>query len=521
MRATRLWSTKMEGNGGDKKVVAGAGGSLPNPYGGGFDDVADELEISRRMWSQAENQRISMGNFASKPSILFLRRLTGVLMALTALAGVIVPSQKPAATVAFFIPLLALSIVPALLASEKSISAMVLRSSLWKQGAFIEGLSRDMMAEPGMDRIKAGINDARRHNAVAAILAGVSTLLLVSSAGLETDSLAYNLVLLVTMATSLGLAFHAVFTTDEIRRLGDRLPYLILHAPTHHPTQLDTILGDLVLAHLDPDLTQAWKIWEEDLGDAILTGVDRRQARERLLYLLHLNNSGALSDEETIGEMKEFIKPMKLETILFDENSEFNWRRLQRLIQHARSWRTEVFDLLDRLQNDLLSGSAAVTRDDWRMDLALGNVSNDGTGHLFIAINNQTSENRHLRVEVIVPGGVPESQNHRFELSACPGPKSSLALADSLLEDALDWMPRYLEKGVILWIGLAWKNRSRKQRNIQVILRDDDGVVLDSRIITSEGVATESQLENRRLKRMLGARSIGESDLPTPTLQTA
>jgi hypothetical protein len=155
------------------------------------------------------------------------------------------------------------------------------------------------------------------------------------------------------------------------------------------------------------------------------------------------------------------------------------------------------------------------------MDLALGNVSNDGTGHLFIAINNQTSENRHLRVEVIVPGGVPESQNHRFELSACPGPKSSLALADSLLEDALDWMPRYLEKGVILWIGLAWKNRSRKQRNVQVILRDDDGVVLDSRIITSEGVATESQLENRRLKRMLGARSTGESDLPKPTLQTA
>ncbi|MGY8754935.1 MAG: hypothetical protein ACKVIR_04520 [Candidatus Poseidoniales archaeon] len=520
MRATRLWSTKMEVNGGDKTVVAGTGTALPNPYGGGFVDADDPLEISRRMWSQAENQRIAMGNFASKSSILFLRRLTGGLMAITALAGVVVPSQKPAIAVAFFIPLLALSIVPALLAGERAISAMTLRSSLWKQGAFIKGLSRDMMAEPGMDRIKAGINDARRHNAVAAILAGASLLLLVSSAGLETDGLAYNLVLLVTMATSLGLAFHAIFTTDEIRRLGDRLPYLILHAPTHHPTQLDTILGDLVLTHLDPDLTQSWKIWEGELGEALLPGVDRRQARERLLYLLHLNNSGALGDEDTIGEMKEFIKPMKLSTILFDEDSEFNWRRLQRLIQHARSWRSEVFDLLDRLQNDLLSGSAAVTRDDWRMDLALGTVSNDGTGHLFIAINNQTNNNRHLRVEVVVPGGVPESQNHRFELSACPGPQDSLSLADPLLEDALDWMPRYLEKGVILWIALAWKNSSRKPRNVQVILRDDDGVVLDSRIITSEGVSTESQLENRRLKRMLAARITGESKLPKPILQT-
>ena len=72
--------------------------------------------------------------------------------------------------------------------------------------------------------------------------------------------------------------------------------------------KLDTILGDLVLAHLDPDHSMLWNIWENELPKSLLKGVDKKQARERLLYLLHLNNRGDLTDEETLNELKEFIK---------------------------------------------------------------------------------------------------------------------------------------------------------------------------------------------------------------------
>ena len=83
-----------------------------------------------------------------------------------------------------------------------------------------------------------------------------------------------------------------------------------------------------------------------------------------------------------------------------------------------------------------------------------------------------------------------------------------------MVEDALDWMPKYLEKGVVLWIGVAWNENVKGRRNVQVILRDDDGNVLDSRIIKTNVLVGESNISRQRLKRMLGARVMGESTLP-------
>ena len=205
---------------------------------------------------------------------------------------------------------------------------------------------------------------------------------------------------------------------------------------------------------------------------------------------------------------------MAIETLLFDEKAPFNWVKIQRLISHARAWQVEVFDLLDRLQNDLLAGAASITENPWRMDVALADRCSKRTGHLFIALNNQTEQDRHLRVEVIVPGGMPEKQEHRFELLSCPGPESAVKITDPLVEDALDWMPKYLEKGIILWIGVAWNENVKGRRNVQVILRDDDGNVIGSRIIKTRVLVGESNISRQRLKRMLKARLKGETSLP-------
>ena len=501
-----------------KKVFPGMGSGLPNPYSADFDRAEDSISSSYLDYQSAENHRVKYGKLASNPAVLLTRRIAGLLMAMTALAGVVAPNHpltRPTLMILVWVPMLLISIMPALIAAERAMTALVLRSSLWKEEVIVKGVRRDMMAEPGMDRIKAGLNDVRLHNAIASILAVTSLFLLILAAGLEPNGLAYNLILLITLTTSLALSYHAIFTSDEIRKLGDELPYLALHSPTHHPMKLDTILGDLVYAHLDPDHSLLWNLWEDKLSHSILPGVDKRQARERILYLMHLNSRGNLSDEETLGELKEFIKPMSIQTLLLDEDEQFNWVRLQRLIAHARAWQVEVFDLLDRLQNDLLSGSAAITKDEWRMDLALASQCDNQTGHLFIALNNQTEADRHLTVEVIVPGGMPESQVHRFELSSCPGPDQAVKITDKLVEDALDWMPKYLEKGVILWIGVAWESSVRGRRNVQVILRDDDDTIIGSRIIRTKVLTGDSNLSRQRLKRMLKARAKGEKPLPT------
>ena len=76
-------------------------------------------------------------------------------------------------------------------------------------------------------------------------------------------------------------------------------------------------------------------------------------------------------------------------------------------------------------------------------------------------------------------------------------------------------MPKYLEKGVILWIGVAWKEGIKGHRNVQVILRDDDNIILGSRIIRTQVLTGDSSISKQRLKRMLKARTKGESPLPT------
>ena len=124
--------------------------------------------------------------------VLLTRRAVGLLMAITALAGVVAPNHpltKPTSMILLWIPMLLISIAPAFIAAERAMTSLVLRSSLWKEEAISKGVKRDMMSEPGMDRIKAGLNDIRIHNATASILAGASLFLLILAAGLEPNSL--------------------------------------------------------------------------------------------------------------------------------------------------------------------------------------------------------------------------------------------------------------------------------------------------------------------------------------------
>ena len=74
----------------------------------------------------------------------------------------------------------------------------------------------------------------------------------------------------------------------------------------------------------------------------------------------------------------------------------FNWRTIQRLISHAKGWQPSAFNLIDRLQIDLLSGRPEVSRAKWRMDVALDDICVDGSTNLFISLNNQTYQDLSL-----------------------------------------------------------------------------------------------------------------------------
>jgi len=273
-------------------------------------------------------------------------------------------------------------------------------------------------------------------------------------------------------------------------------------------------LSDLLLAHLDPDLELEWNNWKTELHNSLMPGNDKKQALERLLYLLYLHNLGEITDADVRKEFSTFIIKGKLESILYNQDSDFNWRTLQRLISHANAWQPSAFNLLDRLQIDLLSGKPEISRAKWRMDVALDDLCVGGATNLFIVLNNQTFEKRNVTVEVLVPNGEPETRTHRFELDACPPPRNALKLSATNDEDCLDWIPRYLHKGVVLWMNIAWNRNFYGRTNIQVVLRDESGIVLESKVLTTEVSRKTSNALRKRMLRLEKAREIGEMDIP-------
>jgi len=117
----------------------------------------------------------------------------------------------------------------------------------------------------------------------------------------------------------------------------------------------------------------------------------------------------------------------------------------------------------------------------------------------------------------LVPNGEPESRTHRFELAACPPPRNPLQLSSKNDEDCLDWLPRYLQKGVVLWMNIAWNRSFYGKTNIQVVLRDQENIVLESKVLITEVTRKASNALRKRMLRLDSARKIGEQDIPTST----
>ena len=433
--------------------------SLPDPYGHGFARNEDPLERTREAWERSERFRMKSGQIANNSFFLAFRNVVGFGIAMTAVLLVVDHSILPFSSPLF---ILALWLVPALAAfvppiagSEATWSAVEAKISLREQGGFGDGKRHTLRAQPGMDRVLEGLRDGRRQNNISAFLATTSLTLLCLSMLITPRSVAWNLLLLTSMTAGIGLSIHSILTTYYIRLQADSMPLLIHYAPTHHPTQLGSPLGQLLQSHLDPDSLIEWSEWEQRFHQAILPGTDPTQARERLLFLLHLNANNIIDEATVFNSLRDFMSPNAIQRVLLSQEELFNWRTLQRALEHARAWQPGAFRLFERLQNDFLSGAPEILLSPWRMDISLDSTCYDGSGSLFIALNNQTFDATHVRVEVQVPGGEPQSIDHRFELAPCPPPLKAIELTSTSEDDVLSWLPRYLERTVVLWINVC------------------------------------------------------------------
>ena len=71
-----------------------------------------------------------------------------------------------------------------------------------------------------------------------------------------------------------------------------------------------------------------------------------------------------------------------------------------------------------------------------------------------------------------------------------------------------------LAQGGSIVVNIAWNRNFYGRTNIQVVLRDESGFVLESKVLTTEVSRKTSNAIRKRMLRLEKAREIGEMDIP-------
>jgi hypothetical protein len=485
--------------------------NFPEPYGESFKQESsaemrgetNSLTDAEERYNKSEANRVFWGRWSWWGPMRYLRQWFGLLLALTAFIGISLPALViPQAWLMFIIwvPLLILTQAPIIAASESATNTAEAHFDLSAQRG------NNHRSSPGSDRIEEALKDGKR-NAYFILVANIIGVSLLIFATLSPPGgFTWNIVLLMVITIGFGTTVHSRITLDDLLNHADPLPFLALYAPTHHPTELSPAFSELVQAHLDPILGGEWKKWEIDMQQYFKPGLHHQEAMERLLLLLHLHYNEEISDTKLSEELNEFIfgGPEQLQI-----NPTFNQSSLQRMIAHSCAWQPGFFQLIARLKSDFLTNSFSISNNSWRMDVEFEDECYDGQGHLFIFINNQSMVMDRVRVEVHVPGGQPEKQSFRLEVEPCPAPQSKLQLYSSINEDVIDWLPRYLRRGVFLWMSISWESGEIGLRTLQVNLLDDSGDILTSTIVRTNVRRRMGSGDSRRKRRLRRARTLG------------
>lgn len=478
---------------------------LPTPYAD--DPLPGETSIVKveQLLDSAENQRLLWGRLFMWWPMLFWRHGYGFMVAFVAMLGVVLPEYSPRSTLFVLLVwslLFSIAVGPAISAAEHA----MLGASLHHQHAIRRG--RNLLAQPGSDRILDALRDVRRNNLIHVLL-GLATIFLLTFSTLTTVSgIAWNLSLMLAMVAGFALAFHIQLTSEALTHLEDDEPFLTLHAPTHHPTQIHSTLSEVIATHLDPLLRMRWDSWRRRLAESLRTDVSERESLERLLYVVHLSQQGLIPRSDLRSEVCELYNEEIIEW-MEEEKGPISIDLLHRLVAHAKAWQPSFFHLVDRLQMDILDNGASVVNKGWRMDAECEYISRDGQGGLFIFLHNQSSKEMKAKIEVFLPGGTPDSYMFSVDVPFCPSPTGPLPLRDnSGGEDAIMRMAQYLDRTVVLWLKLSWSSNERGTRQVSVSLKNENGETEQSQILHTRVQKRVGAGDRRRRIRLRRAKQL-------------
>ena len=494
---------------------------IPDPDGNNI--PLDEFEENEEIYTD-KLRNISV-NFSSSLPVKLLRLLLGPVMIFCLIVLMVFPEQVETNNIGIFMIVFpSLVLLPSWYAAEKQFATA--ENDFGDNNKNTDKLSLNSF--PGAERILSMIRGNRLNERIRLVTFSSVGILVLLHNNFEDGSLGNVLILMTSLILlSIGVA-QTIRLERSIQMRSTEFKYLPFHAPTQHSSQMHTVLSDLIEAHMDPDSASQWSAWLDELKPSIRNKLPASLARERIVQAVYLSN---MTGEDGTNawklnniltsivrrEMRDRIMQQESTSSEFEEEPSsptekplpFNITTLNRLLEHTEAWQPGLFRIIRRVRNDILSGNVSLTDSEWRMDHDLPLTCSDGQGDLFLMIHNFGEVEETVEVEVVVPDGLPISQTFRVTPQPTPSLPAAIPLNTmSMTETLADRLSILMERGLVLWIGIAWSPKSRGQHPVQIHLRKEGGETISS-VVLSTDVLQRSSGSGSTQVRMRRASSLG------------
>ncbi|MEC7142947.1 MAG: hypothetical protein VXW30_05140 [Candidatus Thermoplasmatota archaeon] len=494
---------------------------IPDPDGNNI--PLDEFEENEEIYTD-KLRNISV-NFSSSLPVKLLRLLLGPVMIFCLIVLMVFSEQVETNNIGIFMIVFpSLVLLPSWYAAEKQFATA--ENDFGDNNKNTDKLSLNSF--PGAERILSMIRGNRLNERIRLVTFSSVGILVLLHNNFEDGSLGNVLILMTSLILlSIGVA-QTIRLERSIQMRSTEFKYLPFHAPTQHSSQMHTVLSDLIEAHMDPDSASQWSAWLDELKPSIRNKLPASLARERIVQAVYLSN---MTGEDGTNawklnniltsivrrEMRDRIMQQESTSSEFEEEPlsptekplPFNITTLNRLLEHTEAWQPGLFRIIRRVRNDILSGNVSLTDSEWRMDHDLPLTCSDGQGDLFLMIHNFGEVEETVEVEVVVPDGLPISQTFRVTPQPTPSLPAAIPLNTmSMTETLADRLSILMERGLVLWIGIAWSPKSRGQHPVQIHLRKEGGETISS-VVLSTDVLQRSSGSGSTQVRMRRASSLG------------
>lgn len=494
---------------------------IPDPDG---DNIPlDEFEENEEI--NTDKLRNLSVNFSSSLPIRLLRLLLGPIMIFCLIVLMVFPEQVETIQIGIFMIIFpSLVLLPSWYAAEKQFATA--ENDFGDNNKNTDKLSLNSF--PGAERILSMIKENKLNERIRLVTFSSVGILVLLHNNFEEGSLGNVFILMTSLILlSIGVA-QTIRLERSIQMRSTEFKYLPFHAPTQHSSQMHTVLSDLIEAHMDPDSASQWSAWLDELKPSIRNKLPASLARERIVQAIYLSNMAGedgtnawklnnILTSIVRREMRDRIMQQESISSEFEDVSSppiekplpFNITTLNRLLEHTEAWQPGLFRIIRRVRNDILSGNVSLTDSEWRMDHDLPLACPDGQGDLFLMIHNFGETEETVEVEVVVPDGLPISQTFRVTPQPTPSLPAAIPLNTmSMTETLADRLSILMERGLVLWIGIAWSPKSRGQHPVQIHLRKEGGETISS-VVLSTDVLQRSSGSGSTQVRMRRASSLG------------